>query len=69
MRSANYIMVDAPSVEEVGVELTDGDLDCLKRFQIRTAISLGPPELRQLYQDELCRLMFRVSCAARPLPC
>ncbi|KAH8689599.1 hypothetical protein BGW36DRAFT_433602 [Talaromyces proteolyticus] len=47
------------SAEGSRLELTEQDLIRLERFKIRTALSLGPPELRQIYDNEIYRLILR----------
>lgn len=56
--------MDLTPTEESKLELSDRNLSLLQRFKIRTALSLGPPELRQLYENEVYRLRFRVRLLA-----
>lgn len=57
-------MIDFSSAEESKLELVDGNLSYLQRFKIRTAISLGPPELRHIYENEVYQLTLKVSVIA-----
>ncbi|KAK9258993.1 hypothetical protein V1519DRAFT_452976 [Lipomyces tetrasporus] len=59
MQTYSALVTDLTSVEESKLELTERNLSRLERFQIRTVLSLGPPELRQLYENEVYRLTLR----------
>ncbi|KAK9389411.1 hypothetical protein V1515DRAFT_261848 [Lipomyces mesembrius] len=59
MQTCKALVTDLTSVEESKLELTEENLSRLQRFQIRTVLSLGPPELRQLYENGVYRLTFR----------
>ncbi|KAK9384194.1 hypothetical protein V1515DRAFT_583181 [Lipomyces mesembrius] len=52
MHTYKALVADLTSVEESKLELTEGNLSRLQRFQIRTVLSLGPPELKHLYENE-----------------
>jgi hypothetical protein len=56
--------MDFSSAEESKLELVDTNISCLQRFKIRTAISLGPPELRHIYENEVYQLTLKVSVIA-----
>jgi len=60
MQTCKAFVTDLTSVEESKLEWTEGNLSRLERFQIRTVLSLGPPELRQIYENGAYRLMLRV---------
>jgi len=64
MQTYKALVTDLTSVEESKLELTEGSLSRLERFQIRTVFSLGPPKLRQLYENEVYRMTFRVRLLA-----
>ena len=48
------------SAEESTLELTEGNLSRLERFHMRTVFSIGPPQLRRIYQNEVYQLVFGV---------
>lgn len=61
-RVQTYRSLDArlASAEESTLELTEGNLSRLERFHMRTVFSIGPPQLRRIYQDEVYQLVFGV---------
>uniref|UniRef100_A0A093VSV9 DNA-directed RNA polymerase subunit beta n=1 Tax=Talaromyces marneffei PM1 TaxID=1077442 RepID=A0A093VSV9_TALMA len=57
--TSTALVVDPSSTGEFKLELADGNLGRLQRFKIRTAMSLGPPELRHLYEHEVYELTLK----------
>lgn len=53
--------MDLAMTEKLDPGLTGGNLSRLQRFKIRTAMSLGPPELRQIYENEVFELTLNVT--------
>jgi hypothetical protein len=54
------LVMDLLATEESNLELADGNLGRLQRFRIRTAMSLGPPELGHIYENEVYELTLKV---------
>lgn len=57
---SNTLVMDVSSTRKSALELTGQNLGRLQRFKIRTAMSLGPPELRNIYEDEVYELTLKV---------
>lgn len=68
MQTYKVLVTSLKSAEESKLELIEGNVSRLQRYKMRTALTLGPPELRQLYENEVYRLMFRVRLPACRLP-
>jgi hypothetical protein len=62
--STAFVM-DLPTIEKLHPGLAGGNLSRLQRFKIRTATSLGPPELGQIYGGKVYELTVKVSI----IPC
>lgn len=57
---SNALMMDSLS-ENTTSELTVKNFSHLQRFKIRTAMSLGPPQLKSIYEDEVFDMTLKVS--------
>lgn len=64
MQTYRALVMDLTPAEESRLEFTEGSLSRLQRFQIRTAMSIGPPELSRLFENEVFRMNFMVSLLA-----
>lgn len=58
--STAFVM-DLATTEKLNPGLAGGNLSRLQRFKIRTAMSLGPPDLKQIYENEVYELTLKVT--------